>query len=90
MDDPFSPKLEHESTELHNGEGLEFQLSEQVVEIESNLVFKQLGNRGLQYLYSFRNRWSVSFILYAHTWHICTRNRLEDLKNRRQFVWLLF
>ena len=56
MDDPFSPKLEHESTELHNGEGLEFQLSEQVVEIESNLVFKQLGNRGLQYLYSSRIR----------------------------------
>ena len=78
MDDPFSPKLEHEPTELHNGEGLEFQLSEQVVEIESNLVFKQLGNRGLQYLYSFRNRWPVSFIPYAHTWHICTRNRLED------------
>ena len=56
MDELFTPKLQHDPTVLHNGEGLEFQLSEQVVEIESNLVFKQLGNRGLQYLYSFRIR----------------------------------
>ena len=50
----FPPKSDYISIVLHTGGGLEFQLLERADEMESHLVLKRVGNRGLRYLYSFR------------------------------------
>ena len=47
MERPLLHQRDYEPIVLHRSEGLEFQLSEQVIKMESNLLFKQLENRGL-------------------------------------------
>ena len=63
---------------LHHGEGLEFQLSERVVEMEYNLVLKRIRNRGLQRLYSLPTGQKVTLASYAHTRRVRTRKLSED------------
>ena len=49
----FPLTRDHMPTVLHRGEGMDFQLSEQVVEVETNLLLKQLSIE-FSYSYAFR------------------------------------